>query len=88
MGFTYLLTTSTFAELWRFVVMQLDLSDINLTPREVVERLDKHIVGQVNSLAVRPGLASYVEDAAWELSEPGTTEFSHVCVCSLMPSVL
>lgn len=28
-------------------VLQLDLSDINLTPREVVERLDKHIVGQV-----------------------------------------
>lgn len=25
---------------------ELDLSDINLTPREVVERLDKHIVGQ------------------------------------------
>lgn len=28
--------------------MQADLSDINLTPREVVERLDKYIVGQVN----------------------------------------
>ena len=27
--------------------MQVDLSDINLTPREVVERLDKYIVGQV-----------------------------------------
>lgn len=28
--------------------MQADLSDINLTPREVVERLDKYIVGQVS----------------------------------------
>lgn len=28
--------------------VQADLSDINLTPREVVERLDKYIVGQVS----------------------------------------
>ncbi len=28
------------------LVTQADLSDINMTPREVVERLDKYIVGQ------------------------------------------
>lgn len=30
------------------LVTQADLSDINMTPREVVERLDKYIVGQAS----------------------------------------
>ncbi len=29
-------------------MLQADLSDINMTPKEVVERLDKYIVGQVS----------------------------------------
>lgn len=53
-------------------MLQLDLSDMNLTPREVVERLDKHIVGQVRSLTclavtVKPHFADQAKDCQVDL---------------------